>query len=148
PINEQRTSDHIPARDKPPKPAVQADVTVVAHAKQAIGRDYQLAVFEMLAHLDGPVGRGVQRRAAGKIFTIFFVRALPKNIRLRQRFAIPVNYAVFQMDPVARQSHDSLYHIHSRFFGVKKYDDVATLDLAKRQDGANRGGPGQRGKAI
>src|SRR6476661_3763577 len=54
PINKERSADHVFPGNESPEPAVQANVAIIAHAKKTVRRDYQLAVFQMLPHHNGP----------------------------------------------------------------------------------------------
>src|SRR5215467_7944455 len=71
PVDEQRTAHDVFPGYKSPVAAVQANVTVVAHAEEAVRRHQQFAIAQVGPHLHRPFGVCAVVLAVGKILAEF-----------------------------------------------------------------------------
>src|SRR5215468_7513360 len=139
PVNEHWPPNDILFRDETPIPAVEADVAIVPHTEIAVLRDNHVLSFNMSAHEQLPLGRdvvGLRGRYGREVVAIRIVSdgSFMHDIGLVELFAISIHRAVDEVDPVARNSDDSLHDIKPRLGGRKENDDVSPLDVAIRQD--------------
>src|SRR5215467_6305935 len=102
PVNQQRPTNYVLTRDKPPIATVQAFVAIVAHHEILAFRDNQLTVFDQLFHLLPPVAfeprhSFVEPRKI--IAEVVLNRRTEAHILLRQESAIHVHLAIYEPNP-------------------------------------------------
>jgi hypothetical protein len=133
PVNEHGTAKNVVARDESPETAVVAGVAIIAHGEIAIGRDNDVAIFDMGSHGELPFGgdHAFHRGDGREVVTVRNVVATAMNdVGLVQRLPVTVNDPVFQVNPIAGDADDELHEKQSGLGRRDEDDDVATMNAA------------------
>ena len=140
PIDEHGTTDDVFVRHKSPIAAVEADVAIVAHGKNAVRRNHQLAILEVRGKRVAP-GR-VQAVVIGRwngreVIAIAVVGSVADDEGRFELLAVAINDAVLKLDAVTRYSDDALHDVQTGLGRRNEDKDVVMPRVAIGNQRAN-----------
>src|SRR5262252_3298828 len=151
PIEKHRASDHVLKGNESPITAVKADVAIIAHCEDAVGRNHQFAILDMRRQFIAPfcsqaiiVRRGDRR----EIVAIAHVRAVANDKGLVKLFAIAIDHTVLETDTVSGHADYTLHNVESRLCRRDENKNVIMLGVAVGNERLDPTGFGREQNAV
>src|ERR1019366_8384056 len=140
PVDEHGPSNDVLVGNKAPVAAVEADVAIVAHGEDAVGRNHKFAILDVGGQGIAPFRRGAVIVGGGngwEVVTVSAVGSVADDERGIEFLAIAIDHAVNQLDAIARHSHYALHDVEAGLRRRNKHKNVIVLGVAIGNQRAN-----------
>src|ERR1700684_74754 len=131
-VNDEGQTHEIGAGNKTPVAAITTVIAVVAEHEICPGGNNDLAILDIVAHLDPPVRihSRVGVELGGKLIAeIILIRAFKDRERLNLLLSVNADNAILQMDAVPGNAHHALDYVIRWVERKMEDDDIAAAPL-------------------